>query len=692
MELDQSTLGKQAWIEKAMQDRRAEWTEAKGLSVFCGTWNVNAKKPGEALSGWLMPPEQKGKLPDVYCLGFQEVVDLNAQSLLVDHNVSINWEVHIQKAKLGSHASFGQNYVLKKSVHLVGLLMLVYVRKSLTTQIRNIEAEVCGVGILGYGGNKGAVAVRMDVFDTSLCFINSHLAAHKNNVQGRNSDFHNICKRLKFKTMRREEQIGGHNYTIWIGDLNYRLMSTDLIGVYREIEERNLGALLQNDQLLREKDAGRTFEGWMEGDITFMPTYKYETGTDRYDRREDKKKRFPAWCDRIQWKVDRKVKGLATKLAYYTRGELKSSDHKPVMAWFDITAQNVIKPARARVQEAITRQFDAWENNQIPQVSLDRNNLNFVDVRFGRPQTEVVTVENIGKSFAEYYFASGAGNGSQEATPSWLSVEPRAGFIPPGHKIGLKVRVHVSGKVAGPLNMGLDKLSSMLIFRLKCGRQDELGKDYYITINGSYLKSSFGCSLNYLVRSPAPIRAIGPSIKVQEEAVLTLPKELWRICDYLFRKGMEEEDLFLTSGDQKESDEIRECLDSGRPFNKAFTVHSMAEAFIEFLVNLDEPVFPMKLIDELRTDENLTDYCKGALLRLTPIHYNTFVYVLSFLREVLKHSEANKLSADKVVPSFAKCLFHYNPGAADKLQNMRQKPYVVLRHYLTNSEFVTSRS
>jgi hypothetical protein len=37
------------------------------------------------------------------------------------------------------------------------------------------------------------------------------------------------------------------------------------------------------------------------GPITFAPTYKYKTGTDFYERREDRKKRFPAWCDRIQW-------------------------------------------------------------------------------------------------------------------------------------------------------------------------------------------------------------------------------------------------------------------------------------------------------------------------------------------------------------------------------------------------------
>jgi len=705
MEMNTSTnIGKQAWIEKAMQDRRSEWTENKKLTIYCGTWNVNAKKPSEeSITPWLVPPpnhgankEAKVVLPDVYCLGFQEVVDLNAQSLLVDHNASKEWEEHIQQTMLTKKDPLFRHYVLKKTVHLVGLLMLVYVKKALSSYVRTIQAEVCGVGILGYGGNKGAVAVRMTIYDTSICFVNSHLAAHKNNVQGRNSDFRNICKRLRFKSPMRdeeeEEQIGDHNYTFWIGDLNYRLTSTDLTEVYREIQDKNIGALIRSDQLVIEKAAGRAFQGWHEGPITFLPTYKYETGTDRYDRREDKKKRFPAWCDRIQWKVDGSVAaGTDVKMVLYQRAELKMSDHKPVMAWFDITAQKVIQREKTRVQNDITRQFDAWENNQIPQVSLDKTRLNFADIRFERPQTQIVTVENIGKSLAEYYFASGAaGDGSQEAMPTWLTVEPKTHYIPPGHTIQLKITVHVDTKSAGTLNMHQDKLSSMLIFRLKCGREGDLGKDYYIEINGNYLRSAFGCSLSYLARTPMPVRAVGGlRTKVNAEAVLTLPKELWRLVDFIYRKGIDEEDLFLTSGDDNQIADIRECLDTGRAFRE-FSVHSMAEALIQFLVNLSEPIFPMSLLDELRSDSNINDFCMQALLRLTPIHYNTLIYILSFLRQVLKHTKANKLTSTKIVPLFAKCIFHYNPLAAEKLQNMRQRPYMVLNHYLTSQSFVTS--
>mmetsp|Transcript_19002 Transcript_19002/g.26730 ORF Transcript_19002/g.26730 Transcript_19002/m.26730 type:complete len:284 (+) Transcript_19002:247-1098(+) len=282
--------------------------------------------------------------------------------------------------------------------------------------------------------------------------------------------------------------------------------------------------------------------------------------------------------------------------------------------------------------------------------------------------------------------------------PAWLTVEPRTHYIPPGHKIELKITVHVDTKSAARLNMDKAKLSSMLIFRLKCGREGELGKDYYIEINANYLRSVFGCSLAYLVRTPMPVRAVmmgttrsSTYTKVNPEAVLTLPKELWRLVDFIYRKGIDEEDLFLTSGDYNQIADIRECLDTGRAF-RDFSVHSMAEALIQFLVNLSEPIFSTSIVDDLRSDSNINDFCKQALLRLTPIHYNTFIYLISFLREVLKHTKANKLTSTKIVPLFAKCIFHYNPLAVEKLQNMRQKPYMVLNHYLTNQSFVASSS
>ena len=48
----------------------------------------------------------------------------------------------------------------------------------------------------GFQGNKGGVAVRLKVHETSLCFVNCHFAAHMDEVEKRNSDYRHCLFRL----------------------------------------------------------------------------------------------------------------------------------------------------------------------------------------------------------------------------------------------------------------------------------------------------------------------------------------------------------------------------------------------------------------------------------------------------------------------------------------------------------------
>lgn len=47
-----------------------------------------------------------------------------------------------------------------------------------------VTTDSIGVGVLGVGGNKGAVAVGFSIFRTQVAVVNSHFAAHQ------------VCKRL----------------------------------------------------------------------------------------------------------------------------------------------------------------------------------------------------------------------------------------------------------------------------------------------------------------------------------------------------------------------------------------------------------------------------------------------------------------------------------------------------------------
>lgn len=93
-------------------------------------------------------------------------------------------------------------------------------------------------------------------------------------------------------------------------------------------------SLLEYDQLKTQQSLGNVFHNYIEGDIAFPPTYKYDLFSDDYDTSE--KCRAPAWTDRVLFRKRREGGQNAGRVVYYGRAELKQSDHRPVMAFIDI--------------------------------------------------------------------------------------------------------------------------------------------------------------------------------------------------------------------------------------------------------------------------------------------------------------------------------------------------------------------
>ncbi|KAM3333261.1 hypothetical protein ACQJBY_028394 [Aegilops geniculata] len=239
---------------------------------------------------------------------------------------------------------------------MVGIFVTVWVKKELVQHIGHLRTSCIGRGILGCLGNKGCISVSMTVHQTSFCFICSHLASGQKEGDEfrRNSDvleimrltlFSRLCRRIG---RRIPEKILEHDKVIWFGDLNYRI-ALSYEDTKRLLTENNWDALFEKDQLKIERDAGRVFRGWNEGKIYFAPTYKYSSNSDAYageTATSNKKRRTPAWCDRILWQGDG-----TSQLSYY-RGESRFSDHRPVCGTFIVEVEALNRKTKRRSSNA----------------------------------------------------------------------------------------------------------------------------------------------------------------------------------------------------------------------------------------------------------------------------------------------------------------------------------------------------
>lgn len=695
----QSSFIREDWIEKELAKRVVEFTEAKPFTCHIGSWNVNAKRPNEDLSDWLLSAAQKADTslafdltnietecdshldPDMYVIGFQEIVDLNAGNLVLEHSATRPWEDKIER-------TLKQRYVQIAAKSLVGLALLVYIKRKWQPYVSSVEVEKIGVGVLGVGGNKGAVAIRFQLFDSSICFVNSHLAAHQHNTPGRNADYASIMQKLRFNDRERltTYDILQHDYVFWLGDLNYRINVPDLNLLHTRIEEKDWAYLLANDQLLQEKASGNCFHHFHEAPIAFAPTYKYTPGSHKYERREDKKKRLPAWCDRIQWRCKDEAQAKNVHCSIYDRAELCTSDHKPVYGVYQFDAKILVAEKREAVRHSLVAALDAQENSLMPKVSLSSTVISFGVVPFDRAITQTIRIENVGQTVAAWACKPKADNANIHE--SWLSVEPLYGLLPIGGHQDVVLTCHVTSRESSSLLLGTMLLEDILILGLDHGR------DFFVTLSADYRKSAFGATIEYLVNTPGPVRfAPNPSDPSSTpNTVLSLPKELWRMCDYIFTNGMDEPGLFLTSGVQAEVESIIDSLDCATPFNPNISIHSMAEALMYFLNHLAEPLFPLSLVEQY-DGTNLTTFCRQtALSQLTPCHYNVFIYLIAFLRELLTHRAKNGMNPVKIVIIFASALCHFTIDENDPvygLQPGKQKPkaWIILRHFLVSAEF-----
>uniref|UniRef100_A0AAG5DKC1 Rho-GAP domain-containing protein n=1 Tax=Anopheles atroparvus TaxID=41427 RepID=A0AAG5DKC1_ANOAO len=635
----QAPKTRDAKFREELERRRHEYIVHEPYRVYTATWNVNGQTSEDIeLPEWLATTETP---PDIYAVGFQEIEWTPEKILMNETKIDRTW---VDKVMSGLHK--GTDYTELASIRLVGMMLTVAVKSSIYSKITDCFTAAVGTGTLKWG-NKGGVGVSFQLNEALFCFVNTHLAAHTQEVERRNEDHDDIIRRMSFDSGFRMRSIDEHHHIFWIGDLNYRLDGPDVTQEYVNRKDRDYNQLYQHDQLYVEKRRNRIFRDYKEGKILFPPTYKYNPGTDEWDSSE--KSRTPAWCDRILWKGQR-----IELLRYESVMQLRRSDHKPVYADFTVEVQTKDQTKLKRVSEEVLKTVDKYENDNQPQITVEQTDLDFGLIRFNEKYSRELLVANNCHLPVRFRFACKDDRNSH-VCEEFIHISHTSGELLTGNSLSIRIDILVHPRAASRMlqklrdaRAGSNVPLDILVLHV------ENGRDIFITIFGEYKPSCFGVALDTLMKLNRPVSAYAihelVALDKEEKLIdlvgddvggsnLRIPREIWRLVDYLRKMCMQTPQLFTLHRRQVQPDEqnlleIRDWLDTWSTHDFPGTPHAAAEVLLMLLEALPEPVVTISERECIVNSDNF-ERCKELLrTKLKSVNRLVFLYICLFLQDL----------------------------------------------------------
>ena len=310
------------------------------LNILCISWNVD-DLPIEQNNIKLNIKDlftqnilyQKRTLPDIIFISLQRILKLmkydeNTANLLHKKRLDL-WTKQFQNYIQNLYSNCV--YVPFKSADFAGNCFISFIKFDLQTKINFHDLNVIKYGI--EPGNKGDKGFSYITFDYNGWFISVASAYFNSNFHNNNFRLQHLKQLLNTKInsgLDHDVTFKENNFWIILGDFNFRV-ELDYEPVKALIEKKNSNFILNNDQFYKCKNMDSDFNLIGEGDIMFMPTYKFVKGYCNYINNNMKKK-MPSYTDRIFYG---KKKGI-NSLYYNSLNNILYSSHKPVIGCFEI--------------------------------------------------------------------------------------------------------------------------------------------------------------------------------------------------------------------------------------------------------------------------------------------------------------------------------------------------------------------
>ena len=266
--------------------------------------------------------------PEIFCIGFQEIVELNVSNIVFKSN---NSSVNPWTQKITNILFNKCKYQLIVKMSMVGILLLIFIKNSVLPFITELNVSSCKTGGKGILGNKGYIISHFNFKGKNFGFCSGHLNAgeNKENLEQRQKEIKSI---FDFNNFNSKNKFILNDFFFIFGDLNFKIdfykediTNENSIKPSEIIQYKDI--LLKRDELINFLSE---FKNVKEGKINFLPTYKFIKHTDKYDL----SKRIPAWTDRILF--GNKNLNDINQIFYDSISEINISDHKPVSSLFEI--------------------------------------------------------------------------------------------------------------------------------------------------------------------------------------------------------------------------------------------------------------------------------------------------------------------------------------------------------------------